>query len=199
MTGTWLLKKVSPIGNQVVGAFVTTVSLSLGFMIFNDYVAPPPDLSGRWQFTVTYENTAYSKYEDLQVTYQVLLIQEGLQLSGSGEKLSERGPTQGITTYTGRDRINIELTGSVLRNYFSPNTLVLHYKEKGADRESSTVHRLLQYGQEAMCGCFWTTIADTSGSVWWQRGGDLNQRDKLVERPEICCRVDCSATTVECR
>ena len=43
---------------------------------------------------MTYENTTLSSFKDLGVTYQVLLIQEGLKLSGSGEKVSEGGTTQ---------------------------------------------------------------------------------------------------------
>ena len=43
MRGARLLKKTSPLVSQVVGAFVTTVALSLGFMLFNDFIAPPPD------------------------------------------------------------------------------------------------------------------------------------------------------------
>ena len=90
-TRPWLWRQASSLGGQVVGALVTTVSLSVGYMIFNDYVAPPPDLSGNWKFTVVYEDTALGKFKDLQVTYQVLLIQEGLNLSGHGEKLSRPG------------------------------------------------------------------------------------------------------------
>ena len=56
-THVWLRRQASSLGGQVVGAFVTTVSLSLGYMIFNDHVAPPPDLSGDWKFTVVYEET----------------------------------------------------------------------------------------------------------------------------------------------
>ena len=40
---------------------------------------------------MTYENTTLSNFKDLGVTYEVLLIQEGLKLSGSGEKVSEGG------------------------------------------------------------------------------------------------------------
>ena len=75
MMWTWIRLNFSSIGGQVVGAIVTTVTLSFGFMIFNDYVSPPPDLTGRWKFTVNYKDTSRVGFQDLKVTYQVLLIQ----------------------------------------------------------------------------------------------------------------------------
>ena len=185
MRGARLLKKTSPLVSQVVGAFVTTVALSLGFMLFNDFIAPPPDLSGNWKFTVTYENTTLSSFKDLGVTYQVLLIQEGLKLSGSGEKVSEGGTTQDIEHYTGESRrTHIDIVGSIVRNYFSCNVVVLHYKEENEDsRQSSTVHRLVQCSREAMDGRFSSTIADSSGPVWWQRRDGEDQVFDPVKRP----------------
>ena len=143
MRGTWLRKKTSSLANQIVGALVTTVALSLGFMIFNDFIAPLPDLSGNWKFTVTYENTTLSNFKDLGVTYEVLLIQEGLKLSGSGEKVSEGGPTQASKNYSGESRrTHIDIVGSVVRNYFSPDVLVLYCEEENDDsRPSSSFHR----------------------------------------------------------
>ena len=68
-----------------LSAVVTAAALSVGYMIFNDYVAPTPDLTGSWKFTMTYEDTALNRYEGLQVTYQALLVQQALDVSGSGE------------------------------------------------------------------------------------------------------------------
>ena len=185
-------KGVRPLGSQVVGAAVTTVSLSLGFMIFNDYIAPAPDLAGRWKFTVVYEDTALPRFEGLQVTYQALLIQEGLDLSGSGEKLSDRGPP-GIdpVDYDSSRRVNVEVTGIITRNYFSPDALVIHYREAGRHRESSTLHELQYFDAETMCGCFQSTIADTRGSVWWDRVDGRDDLYEPVDRPVACRDVHC--------
>ena len=195
-TGTtrpWLWRQASSLGGQVVRAFVTTVSLSVGFMIFNDYIAPPPDLSGNWKFTVVYEDTSLGEFKDLQLTYQVLLIQEALNLSGHGEKLSDRGPTQDAVNYTGDRRTNIRIRGTVTRNYFSSDTLLIHYNEKGRRRNSATIHRLVRCGREALCGCFRSTIADTSGSVWWQHRGGRDRLYEPVGRPDNCPGGSCRA------
>ena len=80
-------------------------------MVFNDFIAPVPDLTGRWKFTIYYENTANTKFQGLAVTYQVLMIQDGFNLSGHGEKISERGPTQKALDYVGAQRTSIEVIG----------------------------------------------------------------------------------------
>ena len=187
-----IAKAVRPLGNQIIGAAVTTVALSLGFMIFNDYIAPAPDLAGRWKFTVVYEDTALASFEGLQVTYQALLIQEGLDLSGSGEKLSDRGPPRiDPIDYDSSRRVNVEVTGIITRNYFSPDALVIHYREAGRRRDSSTLHQLQYFDSATMCGCFQSTIADTRGSVWWERVGDRDELYEPVDQPAACRDVEC--------
>ena len=187
-----IAKPLRTLGGQVVGAAVTTVSLSMGYMVFSDYVAPAPDLSGRWKFTVVYEDTALARFEGLRVTYQALLVQEGVDLSGTGEKLSDRGSDIEPVDYDSSRRTNIELMGTITRNYFSPDALVIHYREAGRRRESSTLHRLEYFDAETMCGCFQSTIADTIGSVWWERAGGGDARFyEPVEKPGVCGAVDC--------
>lgn len=189
-----LKDRISSIWNQVVQAIVTTVVLGIGFTIFNDFVAPIPDLTGKWKFTVVYEETADSKFQGLNVTYEMIWIQDGFKLSGHGEKLSDRGPTQNSVDYVGDQRIDIELTGRITRRYFSQDVLVLQYKEFGLKRESSTVQRLTLCSKDALSGCFLTTIANTSGPVWWQRIASHDDVYKPVEQPKGCDgTVDCSA------
>ena len=179
------------LAGQVGAAAVTTASLSVGFMVFNDYIAPVPDLSGRWKFTVVYEDTALPRFEGLKVSYQVLLVREGLDLSGSGEKLSDRGPDVEPADYDSGRGANIEVMGNVTRNYFSPDALVIHYREAGRLRESSTLHELEYFDEDTMCGCFQSTIADTLGSVWWVRAYGRDGLYEPVERPGVCEDIDC--------
>lgn len=140
---------------------------------------------GLVNFSVPHTKTLlYSKFEGLQVTYQVLLIQEGLRLSGIGEKLSDRGSKQIAKDYVGVDRPRIHITGNVTHNYFSRDLVVIHYKEDGELPESSTVHRLVHFGRETMSGHFWTTIANTTGPVLWQRSASVIDYEPVVP-PEV--------------
>lgn len=132
-----------------------------------------PDLSGPWDFTVTYENTAYNPYRGLHVTYRALLLQNGDKLSGNGEKTAEGGPTQSSREYTGAQRVHIKINGTVSREYFtgrlSKVRVKILYREFGDERPSSTSMNLTVCDRETMAGCFSSTIADTSGPVIWRR------------------------------
>ena len=186
-------RSLADIGNQIIGAVVTTVTLSLGFMIFNDYIAPPPNLAGRWKFTVLYEETDLKRFKDLKVNYQALLIQEGLELSGTGEKLSEQERGKELKKHNGKP-VEIIAVGNITRNYFSRDALVIHYVEKGTQRVSSTLHQLVYFDEQTMCGCYQSTIANTVGSVWWQRVYNGKNLHRSVERPAACSDVDCQAS-----
>ena len=184
LTG-WL----SSLGSQVVGAFVTTVALSIGFMIFSDYIAPAPELAGRWKFTVVYKDTAYDKFNELRVTYQVLLFQDGLDLSGNGEKMSDRGPTQDPVDYDGDRRTPLRIAGTITRNYFSADAVTLHYMEEGRRRESFSLHRLPYVDSHTMCGCFHTTVANSSGTVSWRRASNREELYEPVDQPARCAEL----------
>ena len=188
----------STFGNQVVGALLTAVALHLAYMFFNDHIAPPPDLFGQWRFTEVYDNTALSDFKDLKVTYEVLLLQEGEEISGTGEKVSDQGPNQDPMEYVGENRTNIEVTGAIVNNYLSGDMSLLHHSESGRRRESSTIHRLAICGADIMCGCYRSTIADTSGRVWWQRGERHANLYESIEEPEACTQVDCSTSRIGC-
>jgi len=184
---------MSQIGLDTLAAAVSTVVLSIGFMVFNDYISPPPNLNGRWLFTVTYEDTDTEHYQDLQVTYETLLIQHNMSLHGTGEKISAVSPTIPFEHYSEQDRINLKITGSIDRKYFSRDELTIHYEEDGKSRHSSTLHRLTHFDENSMCGCFSSTIADTNGTVVWER---VTHRDRLVsaqpvERTEACKITNC--------
>ena len=59
--------------------------------------------------------------------------------------MSAASPTIPFEEYEAQKRINIDLEGTIRRNYFSPDELVIHYKEEGATRASSTLHELLRF------------------------------------------------------
>ena len=129
---------------------------------------------------------------------QALLIQEGLELSGAGEKLSDRGSDVEPVDYDSGWRANIDVMGNVTRNYFSPDALARRYREAGRRRDSSTLHEPQYFDAETICGCFQSTIADTAGSTWWER---VDGRDRLyapVGRPGVCGGGACGGRPGRC-
>ena len=132
------------------------------------------------------------------MTCQALLIQEGLELSGAGEKLSDRGSDVEPVDYDSGWRANIDVMGNVTRNYFSPDALARRYREAGRRRDSSTLHEPQYFDAETICGCFQSTIADTAGSISWER---VDGRDRLyapVGRPGVCEGGACGGRPERC-
>ena len=133
---------INYLGMETAAAICTIVVLAMAFMIFNDYISPPPNLGGRWMFTTQIKDTSYNPYKDMQITYQALIVQDDLQLRGTGEKLSAQSINFELEQYVGKARTNISIEGSIKRNYFSRDELVIHYTEDGGKRISSTLHQL---------------------------------------------------------
>ena len=179
-------------GAQSAQAIVGTVSLAIGFMVFNDYIAPPPDLSGRWKFTVSYDETELTRFKGMQVTYQALIVQENLSLKGLGEKLSAVGPTLSREEYQPKDRVNVEMSGHITNNFFSPAEFVFQYKEAGTIRDSSSLHNVVLNPDGSGCGCFQSTIAATRGLVQWQRLTDTSRAADPIEKSAMCLSRPCN-------
>ncbi len=153
---------------SVVSTVLGGFALSFAFFIASDYIFEIPKLSGRWQFTGTTLETSLSRFEGLEVTYSVLLQQEGLKIFGTGEKI--RDELDGVVTeYDGDRRTHIDITGYLHRKYLSKDELTLHYVERGRRRDSSTIQELIRFDEKKMSGNFESTIANSSGTVEWKR------------------------------
>lgn len=158
---------------QVMGAAVVTVALSMTALVFNDFILPPPDLNGGWKYTELTEPgaTTNSSFYGLQATYKVLLIQDGLNVSGTGEKVSDKLPGKEAYEFTPdqKKKLGIEVSGYIERKFFSRDVLVLHINNQGAKRLTSTLHQVKHFSETTMSGCFKTTAASASGPARWER------------------------------
>ena len=77
----------------LMGAAVTVVTLVGGALGIVQYLMANPthDLTGKWTITAKTEQTSYSPYRNMEVTYVVTLTQDGTDLTGSGYKSTESG------------------------------------------------------------------------------------------------------------
>ena len=135
----WIRKAFGFIGKHAAASIVASVAFSVAFMIFNDYIFPPPSLSGRWKFTVIYEDTR-SQVSGHAGDLSGLLIQEGLHLTGSGRRSLRGEPYDWSGRVFRRGPGQRSVVRQHRRNYFSPDELIIHYKEAGARRQESTLH-----------------------------------------------------------
>jgi hypothetical protein len=136
--------------------------------IIGNYIFVNPKINGSWVFEIETKQTDYNPYQDMMLRYTVVLIQEGLQLKGSGEKVFEKNKVKEIE-YIGKDRSIIEVSGIINKNFFSKSNVEIHYKETNEVRESSSIHNVNIQDLNSMSGSFVSTIANQQGKAKWIR------------------------------
>ena len=141
--------------------------LAFIFFILSDHLFKIPNLSGHWIFEAKTLKTTYNKYQNLILTYKILIWIEGRNVYGTGEKIKEQiGDI--IKEYTGQERTRIKISGYIKKAYLGRDKIIIHYDEKGELRESSTIHLLTKKGN-GLAGTFISTIADSEGLVRWSK------------------------------
>ena len=141
----------------LVGAAVTLVTLVGGALGILQALGPPHDLTGKWTIIDKTEQTSYSPYQDLQVTYVVTITQEGTDLSGSGYKSAESGHP-----LFGKAQTPIEIKGKLkgLRG----NSIDAAFTEQGAKRPVAGGFNWKLARDGKWAGTFYSGAADSSGS-----------------------------------
>ena len=164
-------KNIIEILVQVIATIIGGIFLAILFFIYKEKINRLPSLSGLWTFKISVESSSYNPYKEMSVSYIVLLIQEGNHMSGTGEKIKDvmSGKT---TEYVGKERVNIEISGYIMQRFFSADECIVHIKETGKLRDSSTLHQLKIMNDSSIDGVFVSTIANSMGRVTWKRGND---------------------------
>ena len=158
---------MNEISKKILLSVLTTLTLGIIYFVYDNWIYPTPDISGKWEFETTVEDTSYSRYQGLKLTYEVFLTQNNEQISGKGEKFRENlGGT--IKDYVGTQRIPITLTGKVEKKFLGKHIVHIQYEMKGQIR-NSTAQQKLELEGDKMQGRFSSTIARESGAVVWHR------------------------------
>ena len=153
-------------GTVLGGVFLATILFFLSERFFS-----LPTISGSWECQETTQECAHPPYAGMIVWYKITLIQNGLQISGSGEKDREVA-ANGSRNYKGSDRISIQISGSIEKFYTKPDLIRIHWIENGENRQSSTIHQLKISGnklQGDLVGNFHKTAGPTIGRSNWKR------------------------------
>lgn len=163
---------VSSIIQNAIGEFLGSLVLALLIYFLTRSFFKLPDISGRWKFIITTKSTDYNGYTDMELTYQVFIMQIESEIKGTGEKIHENSKDNPNKQYVGKDRSQIIISGNIKRSFSlkRKNYLIIHYTETNAERDSSTMHKLLVSNNNVlMNGNFYSTIANQSGTVVWTK------------------------------
>lgn len=112
-----------------------------------------PNVAGAWTLNTKVETSAYSRFEGLQLGYELRLVQKGDRITGSGRKVAENG-----TALKTRAQTPLSVNGTI-----SGDRLTLNFVERGARRPSRGKFVLMLDEGETLRGRFSSTAASSSG------------------------------------
>lgn len=170
MLWEWLEPSLTFIStNQILSGIVATLIAAVLIFIFKEYIKPPPNFSGVFEIECVTLESAYNPYLNLKTFYTLTLICDNNNIEGFVEKTKDVENNNHIRPYTGKHRSNGEVRGVIKRNYLRKNHASLNIKMKGELRSYTILLHFQKVNTDAMNGKFWSTAADSSGDVKWQR------------------------------
>lgn len=141
-----------------------------GILFFcNEILFPIPNLSGEWDVNSLTIETTYNSYKNMRLIFNFHIVQKGLEIIGSGEKIKEILSSGRVYDYERDKRIEVDIVGSYRRNIFSSNRLYLNITEKGLKRSVRTTYILNACSKRRFCGSFTSTAADSKGQIEMQK------------------------------
>ncbi|MHA0999387.1 hypothetical protein ACR9IA_02425 [Leclercia pneumoniae] len=155
--------------NQILSGVVATLIAAVFIFIFKEYIKPPPNFSGVFEIECETVKTAYKPYLNLKTFYTLVLICDNNSIEGYIEKTKDVESNNGIRPYTGKNRNIGEVRGVIKRNYLRKNHASLNIKMSGDLRNYTILLYFRKVNVDIMYGKFWSTAADSSGEVKWQR------------------------------
>lgn len=114
-----------------------------------------PNVAGSWTLRTQVESSSYSRYEGLQLGYEIRLDQKGDRVTGSGKKITENG-----NDIDRHGQTPLSLSGTI-----AGDRLTLNFVERGARRATRGRFVLILDEAGRLRGRFSSTAAQSSGLV----------------------------------
>ncbi|MHA3090971.1 hypothetical protein [Acinetobacter brisouii] len=166
---------------NVLEAILAAIFIALLFFWVREKVFGIPDLSGKWYLKSKTETTAYRPYEKMELQHNLFIRLEGNNIRGASEKIYEDSSygkrnthIRHILQYTGKHRARASIEGSIQKNIFGPDILILHATEYGEKRQSTIycrfeIKKKYLFFSDRMAekfeGDFYSMVADQKGIV----------------------------------
>ncbi|HFK4668120.1 TPA: hypothetical protein ACG0OM_003597 [Serratia marcescens] len=155
--------------NPILSGTISTLIAAMSIFIFKEYIKSPPDFSGVFEVECKTLKSAYNPYINLTTHYTLILICDNNTIEGHIEKIKDIENNKFVREYTGKNRSIGEVGGVIKRNYLRANHASLNIKMHGERRDYTILLYFRRVNTKSMDGKFWSTAADSSGDVKWQR------------------------------
>lgn len=122
------------------------IFLAILFFLLREKVFGYPDLNDQWYLKSVTEKSAYNPYKGMELHHQLFLVQDKSQIKGTAEKYYEDSSIgkkgDHILHYSAGNRRRAYIEGTIQKNYFGPDILILHAIEEGEKRQSTIYCRI---------------------------------------------------------
>jgi len=148
------------------------VAISATFFWLKEHLFSLPSITGAWECHLVVTASAYNPFKGMDLWYRVVLLQDGRNLIGRGEKYKDHAANQSPRSYDGKHRIGTEIQGRIDKNLTKPDVVRVHWSEDGEDRISSTICVLNISGSKSkgnLSGKFYSTAGECHGHTTWTR------------------------------
>ncbi|WP_336369414.1 hypothetical protein [Rahnella perminowiae] len=156
-------------GNSILSGTIATLLAATFIFLFKEYIKKPPNFSGAFEIECKTLKSAYNPYINLISYYTLFLICDNNIIEGYIEKTRDIENNGLPREYIGKNRNTGEVRGIIKRNYLRSNHASLNIKMHGERRQYTILLYFKNVNTNIMNGKFWSTAADSSGDVKWQR------------------------------
>ena len=150
--------------SNIIGGIVLAVIIYL----LGDIIFKISNINGCWYFRTTTNKSTLNSYNKMVLTYKVLIWMAGKNIHGTGEKIKEKTIGNDEINYVGPVRTQIIISGYLTKRYLLKDKIIIHIKEKGTVRDSSSI-QTLTFKKNNLIGKFISTAADSEGDVIWSK------------------------------
>lgn len=122
------------------------IFLAVLFFLLREKIFGYPDLNDQWYLKSVTEKSAYNPYKGMELHHQLFLVQDKSKIKGTAEKYYEDSSIgkkgDHILHYSAGNRRRAYIEGTIQKNYFGPDILILHAIEEGEKRQSTIYCRI---------------------------------------------------------
>jgi hypothetical protein len=148
------------------------VLLTLIFFFLREFIFSMPTLAGLWECEFVVLDSTYNPYKGMKITHEVVLLQNGAQLTGSGEKDREHSSLNGEMSYSGKGRTQVKVAGVIEKRFLRHDRIQIYWDDDGRMRKSAAFFELKTSGckhQGDLSGTAYTAAGKCRGHVTWRR------------------------------
>ena len=143
---------------KAAGAALSVLGAGASVYATKDYIFQDlsANVAGVWAIDMTIENSALSAMKGVKLRYFVTVQQDGLKLTGEGEKICENGASINADARTRLELIGGKVEGS---------NVTMDFRDHGKRRLTTGSLRLVAQSADGMEGEFSWTAADSTGTI----------------------------------